>query len=245
MEPEKEFIKKQKIESSASIAGMERRGFGKLVLRQNADDGNDPKASKMKSVGDHSWTKRHSSHNKRRSGASGPRRIALRGDGSAKIETDSEVVGDEDQHKKPEKSLTDHCYKDTGRGIGGRGRGRGRGRLAGRKGGRGGNIGLVRVQPSNPSETPICPTFRKGLPCNDPKCIYRHDVCSEASRPICVFFQRNGMCDKGELCPFRHVKVNWNAAICPSFAQFGYCEIDGCTLRHVIEKKKNSFCRKV
>mmetsp|Transcript_3769 Transcript_3769/g.7659 ORF Transcript_3769/g.7659 Transcript_3769/m.7659 type:complete len:468 (-) Transcript_3769:55-1458(-) len=246
MEPEtKGFIKKQKKESSTSIAGMERRGFGKLVLRHNADDDNDPKASNARSAEVDSWTKRHSSHNKKRREASGPRRIALRGVGSAKIESDSEVVGDEDQHKKPEKSLTDHCYKDTGRGIRGRGRGRGRGRSAGRNGGRSGNIGLVRVQSSNPSETPICPTFRKGLPCNDPKCIYRHDVCSEASRPICVFFQRNGMCDKGEDCPFRHVKVNWNAAICPSFAQFGYCEIAGCALRHVVEKKKNSFCRKV
>ena len=235
-------IKKQKIdEKSTSIADMERRGFGKLVLRHKSDDDNEPKTSKVQSVGDDSWTKRHSSHNKKRRLASGPRRIALHGDGSAKVE----AVDDEDQQKKPEKSLTDHRYKDTGRGIGGRGRGRGRGRSSGRKGGRSGNIGLVRVQPSNPSETPICPTFRKGMPCNDPKCIYRHDVCSEASRPICVFFQRNGMCDKGEDCPFRHVKVNWNAAICPSFAQFGYCESVGCTLRHVIEKKKNSICRKV
>ena len=155
---------------------------------------------------------------------------------------EKEIITQSDEQKPAEKTLTDFCYQDTGRGIGAgrtRGRGRGRGHPAGR-GGRvkaGGNMGLVRVKPTNPSSTPICPTFRRGLPCNNPKCTLRHDVSTEASRPICVFFQRMGMCSKDD-CPFRHVKVRWDAEICPAFQRAGYCEDPDCTLRHVVAKKK-------
>lgn len=107
-----------------------------------------------------------------------------------------------------QKTLTDFCYQDTG---GGRCRGRGRGpssvRGDGSTGGR--NMGLVRVKPND--EKGICATFLRGLQCNNPTCNLRHDVTTEALRPICVFFQRNGMCNKGDECPFRHVKVRWDA----------------------------------
>ena len=109
------------------------------------------------------------------------------------------------------KTLTDFCYQDTG---GGRCRGRGRRpssvRVDGSTGGR--NMGLVRVKPND--EKGICATFLRGLQCNNPTCTLRHDVTTEALRPICVFFQRNGMCNKGDECPFRHVKVRWDAEKC-------------------------------
>ena len=142
----------------------------------------------------------------------------------------------------PQKTLTDFCYRDTGRG-GGRGSGRGRGTSRGYTtvhGGRapcGKNMGLVRVKPNDLFTTPICPTFARGLQCNNVKCTLRHDVSTEASRPICVFFQRNGMCSKGDECPFRHVKVRWDAEICPSFSRVGYCEDPTCLLRHAVTKK--------
>ena len=127
------------------------------------------------------------------------------------------------------KNLTDFAYRDTGRGI------RGRKTI----GPRTANMGLVRVKPEDPSATAICPTFRRGLPCNNPKCTLRHDVSSEASRPICVFFQRNGMCSKGDECIFRHVKVRYDAEVCPMFERVGYCEDPDCVLRHVVVSKKS------
>lgn len=142
---------------------------------------------------------------------------------------------------QPQKTLTDFCYQDTGRGsdIGSR---RGRGNCIGHTfthGGRafcGKNLGLVRVKPHDLSTIPICPTFPRGLQCNNVKCPLRHDVSTEASRPICVFFQRNGMCSKGDECPFKHVKLRWDAEICPTFSQVGYCEDPYCLLRHVVTK---------
>jgi len=181
-------------------------------------------------------------HNRKRkhTGTSGPRRINLsipKEEGGALDSEDEDI-----NNITSQKTLTDFCYQDTGRGRGGRGvmiRGRGRGRGRGRPTVKG-NIGLVRVQDKNLSNTPICPTFRRGIPCNDPKCKLRHDVSTEASRPICVFFQRNGMCSKGDDCPFRHIKVPWNAEICPMFQKVGYCEDANCLLRHVDAKKSLS-----
>jgi len=181
-------------------------------------------------------------HNRKRkhTGTSGPRRINLsiskEEDGASDSEDESST-----NNISSQKTLTDFCYQDTGRGRGGRGviRGRGRGRGRGRPTVKG-NIGLVRVQDKNLSNTPICPTFRRGMPCNDPKCKLRHDVATEASRPICVFFQRNGMCSKGDDCPFRHIKVPWNVEICPMFQKVGYCEDANCVLRHVDAKKSLS-----
>jgi len=155
-------------------------------------------------------------------------------DGESALETNKSFSNP--KHLPSEKTLTDFCYQDTARGGLGRGRGMGRGRQSAR-GGRG-SMGLVRVKPQNASLTPICPTFRRGLPCNNPLCTLRHDVSAEASRPICSFFQRNGMCSKGADCPFRHIKVAWDAEICPMFEKTGYCEDPDCLLRHVSVKKK-------
>lgn len=149
----------------------------------------------------------------------GPRRICLT---LAATEEGKDADGMDEQ---PQKTMTDFQYKDASA-RGGRGRGKA--------------MGLVRVKPKNPSETPICPTFSRGLPCNNPKCRLRHDVSTEASRPICVFFQRNGMCSKGEDCPFKHVKISWDAEICPTFERLGYCEDEGCVLRHVASKKSKT-----
>eukprot|EP00984_Skeletonema_dohrnii_P018983 scaffold8991_cov155-Skeletonema_dohrnii-CCMP3373.AAC.28 len=157
---------------------------------------------------------------KRQDTIHGPRRICL---SSAATEEGKDVDGMDEQ---PQKTMTDFQYKDASA-SGGRGRGRGKGKA----------MGLVRVKPKNPSETPICPTFSRGLPCNNAKCKLRHDVSTEASRPICVFFQRNGMCSKGDDCPFKHVKISWDAEICPTFERLGYCEDEGCVLRHVASKR--------
>jgi len=95
------------------------------------------------------------------------------------------------------------------------------------------NMGLVRVKP-NENKTPICPVFLRGIPCLDERCTKRHDVPKEAAMPICSFFQRNGLCLKGETCPFRHVKVNLNnGRVCPTFRQLGFCNNKDCVLPHV------------
>ncbi|KAL7501328.1 hypothetical protein ACHAWT_011133 [Skeletonema menzelii] len=154
----------------------------------------------------------------------GPRRILL--SSAATEERQDTVLGTNEQ---PQKTMTDYQYQDTSA-RGGRGRGRGKGKA----------MGLVRVKPKNPTETPICPTFSRGLPCNNVKCRLRHDVSTEASRPMCVFFQRNGMCSKGDDCPFKHVKISWDAEICPTFERLGYCEDQGCVLRHVASKRSNT-----
>jgi hypothetical protein len=104
------------------------------------------------------------------------------------------------------KILTDFRYQDAGRG---RGRGRGLSSTCGGGSTGGRNMGLVRVK--HIDEDAICATFLRGLQCSNPKCTMRHDVATEVLRPVCVFFQRNGMCNKGEGCPFRHVKVRWDA----------------------------------
>lgn len=72
------------------------------------------------------------------------------------------------------------------------------------------SMGLVRVQPDE-TRTPICPTFLRGIQCQDQYCRKRHDVPKEFAVPICSFFQRHGQCLRGESCIFRHVRN----PICP------------------------------
>ncbi len=172
----------------------------------------------------------------------GQRRIFLNKHDDAGNEQSILTKDQQFSYPQPQKILTDFCYQNTGRGIvrcSGRGRGRGRGHnfIHGGKESCGKSIGLVRVKPHNLLSTPICLTFSRGLQCNDVKCRLRHDVSTEASRPICVFFQHNGMCSKGDECPFRHVKVRWDADICRAFSRVGYCEDSNCLLRHVATKK--------
>ena len=40
------------------------------------------------------------------------------------------------------------------------------------------NNSLVRVQP-DVAKTPICPTFLRGLPCTEERCLQRHDIPKE------------------------------------------------------------------
>ena len=134
-------------------------------------------------------------------------------------------------------TLTAFAYRETGNTGRGRGRGRGRGSR-----GRGnahtsrGNMGLVRVKSELQSTTKICPTFARGINCDDEYCRKRHDVPPECARPLCSFFQRHGQCRKGDECPFAHVKVDPRAAICSSFRLLGYCEDPNCPFKHVVQK---------
>jgi len=98
---------------------------------------------------------------------------------------------------------------------------------------RGSASGLIRHAP-NTSTTPVCPHFLRGVACTNPRCLKRHDVPKEYTVPICLFFQNKGMCLKQD-CPFRHVKVNPKATVCPSFAVLGFCEDKNCIMRHVRE----------
>ncbi len=230
---------------------LERRGKHKLVMKK---DDSSTLSNKKKSVtgdsGNFSWKRKSAdssqepptsavqretkstetiskpSHHLKRKRSDkiphGPRRICLSsataGEGK---DADFQII-----EQPTQKTLTDFQYNNiSARGSGGRGRGK--------------TMGLIRVKPKNPSDTPICPTFSRGLPCNNAKCTLRHDVATEASRPMCVFFQRNGMCSKGDDCPFKHVKISWDAEICPMFDKLGYCEDESCVLRHVASSKKS------
>lgn len=111
------------------------------------------------------------------------------------------------------------------------------------------NMGLVRIQP-NEKTTPICPTFLRGLHCQNEFCRKRHDIPKEHAMPVCSFFQRHGQCLRGDACVFRHVKVNPKALVCPSFAILGFCEDEKCTMQHIHGPKNtgvdgtNGTCKK-
>ncbi|KAL7455017.1 hypothetical protein ACHAWC_006599 [Mediolabrus comicus] len=232
---------------------LERRGKHKLVMKK--DDDSSTLSNKKKLVtgdsGKFSWKRKSadssqepptsavqreinstetiskpSHHNLKRKRSDkiphGPRRICLSSTTAGEVkDADDQIV-----EQPTQKTLTDFQYNNiSARGRGGRGRGK--------------TMGLIRVKPKNPSDTPICPTFSRGLPCNNAKCTLRHDVATEASRPMCVFFQRNGMCSRGDDCPFKHVKISWDAEICPMFDKLGYCEDESCVLRHVASSKKS------
>ena len=247
LKPEAKTEEKRILDVHKPEQNLERKGAHKLVLKKDETD-----PSKVKSTEDntkYSWKRKNvevtaSSKNnnderiskqdgvqsgrpvkqRRTETVHGPRRILL--SSTATEEGPDTAIGTNEQ---PQKTMTDYQYQDSSA-RGGRGRGRGKPKA----------MGLVRVKTKNPSETPICPTFSRGLPCNNVKCRLRHDVSTEASRPMCVFFQRNGMCSKGDDCPFKHVKISWDAEICPTFERLGYCEDEGCVLRHVASKRSKT-----
>lgn len=221
---------------------LARKGNNKLVLQ-------DAKATDyMKGKSDSHFTERSQFGRGRGSG----RRFASAGHGVKRIKlnpAEQHVVApvDEDDQaesdnetEEPSKApavekYTEFAYRQSSQ----RGRGRGRG-ARGRGGaarGRGRNMGLVRVEP-DAATTRMCPTYLRGEPCTNPKCTRRHDVPKEAAIPICSFFQRNGMCNKGDACQFRHIKVNAHATVCPSFSLLGFCENKDCTMKHVRTQKK-------
>ena len=146
-------------------------------------------------------------------------------DGDATIQKD----GDETKSKAAAETLTDFAYREILSSNRGRG---GRSRSSRGRGGRGHiNMGLVRVNPDH-KNTPICPTFLRGIRCENERCRKRHDIPIESARPVCSFFQRHGQCLKGSNCPFRHVKVNARAILCPSFNLLGYCDDKQCVMKH-------------
>ncbi|CAM9156970.1 unnamed protein product [Pylaiella littoralis] len=76
----------------------------------------------------------------------------------------------------------------------------------------------------------VCRAFlRKGGCDKGDKCLLTHAVQAE-KMPVCIYFEK-GMCFTPN-CPYLHVKVSRNAAVCPSFLK-GYCP-DGtaCRLKH-------------
>ena len=155
-------------------------------------------------------------------------------DGNGTEDNDTDMP--EGQAKRDGASLTAFAYRETGAAGRGRGRGHSRGRGRGNTNISSGNMGLVRVKSELQSTSKICPTFARGINCNNEYCRKRHDVPPECARPLCSFFQRHGQCRKGDECPFAHVKVDPRAAICSSFRLLGYCEDPNCTFKHVAQK---------
>lgn len=60
----------------------------------------------------------------------------------------------------------------------------------------------------------VCRAFLKGRCEKGDKCLLTHAVQAE-KMPVCVFFEK-GMCFTPN-CPYLHVKVSRNAAVCPNF----------------------------
>ncbi|KAJ3010118.1 hypothetical protein HKX48_007578, partial [Thoreauomyces humboldtii] len=57
---------------------------------------------------------------------------------------------------------------------------------------------------------------------------------NEHNMAICLHFERSGCHKDG--CPYLHVKLSPDAAVCPAFALEGYCDSGSqCLLRHVFE----------
>lgn len=190
---------------------------------------------------------------------SGAKRIALHAfnpdiaDGRSAKDNVHDDAGQDPPSERPvaEEKLTDFAYRETSKVIqresknrkwsledGGNAASAAQPNLSNRR-----SMGLVRVQP-NAQKTPICTVFLKGVQCTDKYCRKRHDVPKEFSVPVCSFFQRHGQCLKGDACMFRHVKVNPRAMVCPSFALLGFCEDQGCAMKHVQSRPAMSGKRK-
>ena len=76
----------------------------------------------------------------------------------------------------------------------------------------------------------VCRKFLAGN-CHNERCLLSHKVAPE-KMPSCKFFLE-GLCTKGDDCPYRHVKVNEAAEVCPDYLK-GFCPVgDDCKRRHV------------
>ena len=71
----------------------------------------------------------------------------------------------------------------------------------------------------DPDKVAVCRKFLHGN-CYKETCLLSHKVAPE-KMPSCKFFLE-GLCTKGESCPYRHIKVNENAELCQHY-QKGYC----------------------
>lgn len=189
------------------------RRKGKRKLERVADQGpanGQPAVAQWTKMAPHKLVPDRAVPTRQSKARRGPKRIKL----AASYDDGGDASGS-DQEGKPaaEKRLTDFAYRVTSKP---------------RK--RGPNMGLVRVPP-NEARTKICPTFLRGMPCTNERCLKRHDIDKEFAMPVCMFFQRQGMCLRDE-CPFRHVKVNPYATPCPSFGLLGFCDDPECTMMH-------------
>ena len=216
-----------------------RKGNNKLVL-QHADRVNDKKGKWENCNGTHVQSNRGRGRGRGIGLRHGVKRIKLNPseedtaeDGGEFDETGLSVEPVPSQAAAGDK-YTEFAYRQSST-VSLRGRGRGRGmRGTGGVGAtaRGRNMGLVRVEP-DATTTRMCPAYLRGEPCTNPTCRKRHDVPMEAAIPICSFFQRNGLCNRGDACPFRHIKVNPRATLCPSFSLLGFCENKDCVMKHI------------
>ncbi|TRY67086.1 hypothetical protein TCAL_05151, partial [Tigriopus californicus] len=84
----------------------------------------------------------------------------------------------------------------------------------------------------DPAKVAVCRRFLQGsCPKAADECLLTHKV-SPDKMPACKFFQL-GQCGRDH-CPYNHVKVSADAALCPAFRQ-GYCpQGQACTLRHAM-----------
>ncbi|CAM9931259.1 unnamed protein product [Laminaria digitata] len=75
----------------------------------------------------------------------------------------------------------------------------------------------------------VCRAFLRGACEKKEKCLLTHAVQAE-KMPVCIYFEK-GLCFTPN-CPYLHVKVSRNAAVCAKFLK-GYCP-DGaaCRLKH-------------
>ncbi|KAI0844520.1 hypothetical protein F5Y00DRAFT_248573 [Daldinia vernicosa] len=73
--------------------------------------------------------------------------------------------------------------------------------------------------------TPLCVHFAKGN-CYNTSCSYIHAAHSPTD-PVCRSFGIYGYCEKGALCPDRHVFE------CPDFSNTGVCKLKGCKRLHI------------
>ncbi|KND01332.1 uncharacterized protein SPPG_03144 [Spizellomyces punctatus DAOM BR117] len=97
-----------------------------------------------------------------------------------------------------------------------------------------------------PERLAVCPAFLKGQ-CDVESCKLSHSP-NMHNMPTCLHFER-GRC-RNENCPYLHVKLSPDAAICRDFALEGFCEAgDQCKNRHVYQcpdfaegKCKNKKC---
>lgn len=211
------------------------RGSNKLVLSKSLPSGDSVSATTTGRAHFSPANAQKFQHRKRPISSAnrhGPTVKRVKIGGNIKEDGNSEEKGKDSEND----ALTDFAYRETASS-----RPRGcrfsseRGGWGGR-GPRGKNMGLVRVNPDE-SKTPICPTFLRGVRCENERCTKRHDVPRQSAMPVCSFFTRHGQCLKGVDCPFRHVKVNPLAMLCPNFNVLGYCDDEQCIMKHVSASK--------
>ena len=85
----------------------------------------------------------------------------------------------------------------------------------------------------DPNKIALCFSVLQRIPClRRDLCHFSHTATPENSQ-TCTYFLA-GRCNRGNYCPYPHVRVNPEADLCPDFAFAGYCENGAhCEKRHV------------